>query len=213
MLEKQMRGFIYVITRDHGFAPNPFGKFCTLATCKPDIRKRAVIGDWVIGIGSRQNSIQRGKVIHLMEVTEKITFAEYWKDPRFAYKKPIVNGSRKVFWGDNIYHRDANTNDWVQADSHHSLEDGSVNTTNLLTDTGGVYVLISANYLYFGAEAIIVPNPWNDSLFPERSFRNIKNLDEANVRGLVGWISNKYSVGYHGTPLKFRNLNRFPGNP
>jgi hypothetical protein len=34
---------------DTGFAPNPFHDFLTLATCKPDIRKKAQIGDWVLG--------------------------------------------------------------------------------------------------------------------------------------------------------------------
>ena len=33
------KGYSYIITRDYGFAPNPFGGVCTLATCKPKIRK------------------------------------------------------------------------------------------------------------------------------------------------------------------------------
>ena len=34
-----MRLFSYVVARDYGFAPNPFYEMCTLATCKPRIRK------------------------------------------------------------------------------------------------------------------------------------------------------------------------------
>src|SRR5712671_5339411 len=34
-----MRLYSYVVARDFGFAPNPFFGVCTLATCKPDIRK------------------------------------------------------------------------------------------------------------------------------------------------------------------------------
>ncbi|WP_225761747.1 hypothetical protein [Acinetobacter sp. Marseille-P8610] len=34
-----MKIFSYVVSRDFGFAPNPFFNFCTLATCKPKIRK------------------------------------------------------------------------------------------------------------------------------------------------------------------------------
>ena len=37
-----MEIFSYVITHDSGFAPNPFGGFLTLATCKPKIRKSAM---------------------------------------------------------------------------------------------------------------------------------------------------------------------------
>jgi hypothetical protein len=53
------RGAIHVrsddtdaVARDYGFAPNPFFGVCTLATCKPKIRKAAAIGDWVVGTGS-----------------------------------------------------------------------------------------------------------------------------------------------------------------
>ena len=31
----------YVVRYDSGFAPNPFYEYCTLATCKPNIRKGA----------------------------------------------------------------------------------------------------------------------------------------------------------------------------
>lgn len=50
-----MRLYVYVVTHDTGFAPNPFHGYCTLATCKPHIRGRAEAGDWVIGLGSTQN--------------------------------------------------------------------------------------------------------------------------------------------------------------
>ncbi len=41
----------YIVRYDSGFAPNPFYGFCTLATCKPDIRKHAQVGDWIVGTG------------------------------------------------------------------------------------------------------------------------------------------------------------------
>ena len=41
-----MNLYSYVITRDYGFAPNPFWNICTLATCKPQIREHALKGDW-----------------------------------------------------------------------------------------------------------------------------------------------------------------------
>src|SRR5712692_10528871 len=48
--------YSYVVARDYGFAPNPFFGFCTLATCKPEIRKAAAIDDWVIGTGSKRQN-------------------------------------------------------------------------------------------------------------------------------------------------------------
>ena len=44
--------FSYVIEHDLGFAPNPFHGACTLACCKPVIRKRAQLGDYILGTGA-----------------------------------------------------------------------------------------------------------------------------------------------------------------
>ena len=45
------RVYLYVVDRDFGFAPNPFHGCCTLATCKPGIRLRAEVADWIIDLG------------------------------------------------------------------------------------------------------------------------------------------------------------------
>lgn len=42
------RIYSYVVRYDSGFAPNPFYGYCTLATCKPDIRRAAEVGDWLV---------------------------------------------------------------------------------------------------------------------------------------------------------------------
>ena len=94
----------YVVRYDSGFAPNPFYEYCTLATCKPNIRKGADIGDWVVGSGSNDRSVRRGGyLVYAMQVTETMTFDEFGADPRFESKKPYRNGSRKQSCGDNIY--------------------------------------------------------------------------------------------------------------
>ena len=46
------------MTRDYGFAPNPFFGFCTLANCKPKIRKSANVGDWIIGTGCKTRKLE-----------------------------------------------------------------------------------------------------------------------------------------------------------
>lgn len=48
-----MKGYSYIVARDYGFAPNPFYGICTLATCKPIIRKHCEVGDYVIGLTPR----------------------------------------------------------------------------------------------------------------------------------------------------------------
>jgi Nucleotide modification associated domain 2 len=39
----------YIVRVDSGFAPNPFGHHCTLACCKPTIRRKAEPGDIIVG--------------------------------------------------------------------------------------------------------------------------------------------------------------------
>ena len=97
-----MKLFSYILARDFGFAPNPFYSICSLATCKPIIRKKAQIGDWIIGTGSKQLNCEN-KLIYIMEITDKVTFNQYWSNPKYNCKKPIINGSLKQMYGDNIY--------------------------------------------------------------------------------------------------------------
>lgn len=44
--------YVCALSYDLGFAPNPFGGLCSLACCKPQIRARAGLGDWIIGLTS-----------------------------------------------------------------------------------------------------------------------------------------------------------------
>jgi len=156
LIEQKSHLFAYAITRDFGFAPNPFHGFCTLATCKPGIRGGAKIGDWVLGVGGCSMGNASRKCILLMKVTEIIDFQRYWEDSRYTLKKPLRNGSRVQMLGDNIYHKDHDGN-WIQEDSHHSNPDGTRNPVNLKRDTDeSEKVLISHLFLYFGDAAIPV---------------------------------------------------------
>lgn len=142
--------FSYKLSRDFGFAPNPFHGICTLATCKPQIRRSAQVGDIVIGCGSQELKMQ-GRIIFAMKVSEKISFDEYWNDPRFEMKKPSFKSSRSMGYGDNIYHHEGDQ--WRQEDSHHSFANGVTNFDNQNRDTGADHVLISNDFIYWGANA------------------------------------------------------------
>lgn len=139
--------FSYIIRRDYGFAPNPFPPYCTLATCKPNIRNSAAVGDWILGIGSAaKGSMMKGRLIYAMQVQEILTYDRYWSDPRFSYKRPIMNGSKRQTYGDNIYHTEANTGICIQENSHHSLPNGLVNPENYrkdLSPLGEISILCS----------------------------------------------------------------------
>lgn len=185
LIEDNSYLYSYAITRDFGFAPNPFNGFCTLATCKPQIRKPAKVGDWIMGVGGAALRPIARKCIFLMKVSEKISFQDYWHDPRFSIKKPSRNGSRTQMLGDNIYHKDENE-EWVQEDSHHSNADGTPNIDNLKRDTGSCdQVLISNLFFYFGRDAIDVDL---DSIGHHRKIRDRKKTylsDSTEGQGLI----------------------------
>jgi len=203
-----MKTYSYVVPRDFGFAPNPFNGFCTLATCKPVIRKGAVVGDWVFGTGSAELGCN-GRLIYAMKVTEKVTFDEYWCDKRFACKKPVMNGSLKTMYGDNIYCHIGGS--WQQADSHHSLEDGSANPLNLKRDTSEDAVLISEHFYYLGKNHIQIPVEIIDEVCKKGP--GCKYVDDAVAKLLITNLAANYDLGYHGDPIHFEEFQRYSGPP
>ena len=74
--------FSYTIRIDDGAAPNPFHGMCSLAICKPAIRRVAKQGDWVIGLGSKNapSGDLRGRLVYAMLVDEVVPIAQYDRD-------------------------------------------------------------------------------------------------------------------------------------
>ncbi|MBI4430561.1 MAG: hypothetical protein HY587_02480 [Candidatus Omnitrophica bacterium] len=191
----------YVVARDYGFAPNPFCSFCTLATCKPRIRKTAGLGDWIVGIGSKTRG--RGDhIVYAMRVTEILTFDQYWNDPRFKEKKPNLRGSKKQAFGDNIYHRDS-ARRWCQVDSHHSHPDGSPNPRNIANDTKTTdRVLISDDFIYWGGRGPRIPKSFRSQVCIGIGHKN--KFPETFVREFVKWLRSLGDKGYCGAPLDWK---------
>ena len=190
-----MKMYTYVIPRDYGFAPNPYLGYCTLATCKPRIRKGAQIGDWIAAYGAADSGL-RGKLVVLMKVEETLTFDEYWEDVRFLKKRPTFNRGMYRAYGDNIYHHV--DGEWVQEESHHSMEDGSINYANLKRDTSVDRVLIATEFYYFGNNAIDIPNKFAELIGSGRNHRVID--DEKLINNFMDYIKKKYNVGINGVP-------------
>lgn len=190
--------YSYIITRDYGFAPNPFYSMCTLATCKPDIRGSAQIGDWIVGFGSSRTKY-KNKLIYAMQVQRKITFDEYWSGEEYQCKKPVMNGSLKQVYGDNIYHKV--NGEWRQANSHHSNVDGSANPINLKRDTKHDAVLISQRYWYFGEEAKDIPEDLAALVYSHRNYK--KFIDKELELKLIAWLDTLQEEGFIGDPIKF----------
>ena len=161
-----MNLFSYIVVHDSGFAPNPFWDYCTLACCKPKIRCTADEGDLIVGLFPKSLG---NRIVYFMRVTETLTFAEYWFDPRFQCKIPRLDEGQQAARGDNIYRPDSH-GQFTQQPSRHCNEDGTENDETKKKDLGGRYVLVSQDFVYYGREAIPLPEDFNE-LFVGRSHR------------------------------------------
>ncbi|KMO31269.1 hypothetical protein VQ03_27465 [Methylobacterium tarhaniae] len=196
-----MRLHSYVVDHDLGFAPNPFYRVCTLANCKPLIRKHAQLGDYVVGTGSVPNGLV-DRVVYWMRVDEIITFDAYWRDPRFLRKRPVLAGSRMQIYGDNIY-RKLPDGTYAQSDSFHSMPGGIVHPSNLKTDTGSTEnVLIGSEYAYWGGEGPILPPELRG--IPHGTQGHSNNRFSPELRAaFVAWARGIPGRGFLGRPANW----------
>jgi len=172
--------YSYCIPVDDGAAPNPFWGVCTLAICKPVIRRNAKIGDWIVATGSARYGIQN-KVVYAMRVDDIMTYEEYddFCNKNLPEKIPNWNSTdlkRKV--GDCIY--DFSSGEPKLRDSVHEGQE------IIERDLRGKNVLLSKHFIYFGS----APQPIKDSLIPivrqgqgHKSKSNAPFLDE-----FIHWI-------------------------
>lgn len=148
------RLFTYTIPIDDGAAPNPFRGMCSLAICKPAIRRVAKPNDWVVGLGSKNapSGDFSGHLVYAMRVEEVLTLREYDQQAisRWPHRIPIVRStdlSERL--GDCIY--DFSSGSGVQRQSVHG-------PGNVATDLSGENVLISKDFYYFGNRARRLPD-------------------------------------------------------
>lgn len=200
------KAFSYIVARDYGFAPNPFYGVLTLATCKQRIRKVANVGDFIIG---NADSAHSNKLIYMAKISEVLTYDQYWKDERFVCKKPVMNGSIKKLYGDNIYHHGADGK-WIQEDSHHANNDGTVNINNLNRDTGTTdRVLVCNDFVYLGRSMVDLPAEFNSCVHRGIN-HHCPNYDKAE--NLWDYLKSKYPEGGKvDLPSRFNKFERYDG--
>jgi hypothetical protein len=177
---------------DTGFAPNPFYGYCTLACCKPEIRRSAQKGDWIVGLTPKAGG---NRIVYYMRVDDVIeSFAAYWADRRFEVKKPTHTDGVRGWRGDNIYEALA-SGGYRQLPSMHS--DGEAeDAESKAHDLGGGRVLISETFAYFGSKALPLPTELQ-SLVVARGhrcrFAEAVKLEFIRFAGTIGF-------GVHGVP-------------
>lgn len=130
------RVFRYVVTHFTGFAPCFEARVCTLACCKPSIRRSADVGDWVLGFAPSRSG--NARLLYAMRVDEKLDFNAYAIDPRFDGR------------GDNVWRPDRRGG-FRYAGSH------GIHNTSKDQDKDvwrGKYVLVSHYYRCFGTDGV-----------------------------------------------------------
>lgn len=196
-----MKLFSYVVARDYGFAPNPFFGTCTLATCKPRIRKTAKVGDWIVGTGSQKYGL-RGKVVYVMQVAEVLSFDQYWNEPRFVVKRPRFDSSIIQAFGDNIYHENPISGEWIQENSHHSLADGTPNSANIRNDTQTDRMLIGHKFIFWGDAGPLIPQQLREKICCGRGHKS--KFSEADILTFIKRIQSLGESGYVNPPSEMR---------
>ncbi len=195
--------FSYVVRYDSGFAPNPFHGYCTLATCKPGVRQHARVGDWVVGTASGSAAVRRrGHLVYAMQVTEILTTAQYWSDPRFRRKRPDMYHNWVAASGDNIY-EPTEQSGWRQLDSYHSEKDGRPSAPHVQRDTRVERVLVSNNYVYYGGEGPKLPRRFlsGEAMDLLRGPRNYqRERQEEVIASFEEWLGSQGVRGYQGKP-------------
>jgi hypothetical protein len=178
-----MRVHTYVIATDAGSAPNYDPPFTTLAVCKPIIRRKACVGDLVLAFAGRPvNPHEPHTVVWAGVVAEKLTFAEYWNDPRFAGKKPD-----RCQRPDNFYRPTADGGLlWIDNPVH-----GPEATNH---DNGGIYVLAFNPAWRFGAHGPVLPDSFGLRMTGARRGQRATDLSDDEWRRLEAWLNSQPQV-------------------
>jgi len=178
------RIYRYVVRYDAGAAPNPYGGCCSLAICKPSIRKTAQRGDWIVGLRSGQPD----HVIYVMRIDKCITFEAYWNDPAYEGKKPHACAS-----SDNIYKPEAN-NSLVQ------VPNKVHNQSDITRDLSGHRVLVGTMYWYFGRNSPKLPIDLHHLIHKSQGHSVDINRRADDLQRLESWLS-QWPTGIHGSPI------------
>lgn len=191
--------YSYVLKIDDGAAPNPYYGYCTLAICKPYIRRKANIGDWIIGTGNKK--VGNNKLVYAMKVREYMNFNQYFDDDRFKNKKPDLNSQDKyAHLGDNIYKptRDG----FEQLPSVHS-NGKEENIDNKKHDLGknlkeNNRLLISEEFYYFGDNAIELPLNLKQ-IIKRGQWHKSTSIGKSKIEEFEKFIK-KFTKGVNGNP-------------
>jgi hypothetical protein len=185
--------YSYCIPFDDGAAPNPYWGLCTLAICKPVIRRNASVGDWVVGTGSKKHHMEN-KVIYAMKITDVMTLAEYndFCLLNFPNKIPDMQDKNLAMRaGDCIYYYESGR--YIQRKGVH-------NDGNYSTDTNGKNVLLSDHFFYFGDKPVDLPKDLHPIVKQSQGHKSIFNNNY--MESFITWIETSLETKPYLNQLK-----------
>jgi len=178
------RIYRYIVRHDGGSAPRPYGGVCTLAICKPMIRRTADINDWVIGLRSRSPC----QVIYVMQVAESIALGEYWLKADYTNRRP---GFSPI--PDNIYKLSENGELEQVNNGVHDLD-------LMGRDVSGQYALVGTRFWYFGSNSPPLPTCLEHLAHRGVGYSVYKNRRADDTEKLEKWLAT-WPCGVHGRPI------------
>lgn len=196
-----MKLYSYILRYDHGFAPNPFFGYCTLACCKPDIRRVAKAGDWIVGLTPKSFGHE---IAYYMKVSEVIpNFDAYWRDARFKLKRPNPRGDALHRSGDNIY-EPLGEGKYRQLPSWHSRPPftSTEDPQEAERDLGGLRVLVSKDFAYFGSNPVPRPPSLECLIIGEKHRSNFSPEQQA---AFLDFVRNNGCGGCQAPPRELKS--------
>ena len=178
-----MQLYTYCLRFDDGAAPNPFWGICTLAICKPAIRRTAKIGDWVVGLGSANSPLGdiSDCVVYVMRVSDKRSLRVYDILCRARYEGKIPDWHSSDFnrrVGDCIYDYGSGSPPRLRLAVH--------DERNRQRDLSGENVLVSDHFYYFGDRPIKLPQHLFGLIHSQQGHR--VKADQPYSDAFVQWI-------------------------
>lgn len=190
-----MRLFTYKMTHDSGFALNPFHGCCTLATCKPRIRRSKRARDWIAGFTSTQlngDPVGEERLVYLMQVERKLRLEDYHADPAFAAKIPVADAPDHLDrMGDNVY--------GVRDGAFFQVPNRNHGPELIDKDLSGVYVLIATRFAYFGSRPLVVPHELRPAVPAGQSAHGAATHDAERAAAFVAYALAR-GTGIHAPP-------------
>jgi hypothetical protein len=175
-----IRIYRYVLMHDTGMAPNPRGGLVTLGTCKPEIRKRAREGDWVVAnFPSPRNELVAwaGKIKRCIPVGH------------YAWEFPERHDALHEMRTDGEPQRIRGKHEWYHRGANEQRKDR----------TGNVLVFDMSDCWYFGNQGRQFP-PALEHLIARGQGHRVNNRKQGDLAQLQAWLKTLGSPGIHGTP-------------